>query len=105
MAPPTNYTNSQHQSPQQRHEMESTAEARATEKSSSEPAAKRNKVDLSDAASASTSDDSSSGLNGDVRLSPFNTICADGEYVGELNPFGEREGHGIMTYLDSSSKG
>jgi len=85
--------------------MESTAEARATEKSSSEPAAKRNKVDLSDAASASTSDDSSSGLNGDVRLSPFNTICADGEYVGELNPFGEREGHGIMTYLDSSSKG
>ena len=41
----------------------------------------------------------------DVRLSLFKMICGDGEYAGEWNQFGQREGRGIMKYLDPSSIG
>ena len=62
-------------------------------------------MDIFDVASETSSDDRISTPNGDVRLSLFNMICADGEYEGEWNQFGQREGRGIMTYLDSSSRG
>jgi len=62
-------------------------------------------MDIFDAASETSFDDCSSAPNGDERLPLFNMIYTDGEYEGEWNQFGQREGRGIMTYLDPSSRG
>ena len=71
---------------------------------SSKPSAKRTKMDSLD--TASTSDGSiGSGQQGDPSQLSKKT-CADGEYEGDLNPCGEREGRGIMQYLgDPTTKG
>ena len=61
-------------------------------------------MDIFDVASENSSDDCSSAPTRDMRLSLFKMICADGEYEGEWNQFGQREGRGIMTYFDPSSR-